>query len=90
MWWIICNYLQIYKFEEIAFEYNAFKITFDIDCCHITFRIPKKKSDLVGVHFVLLSCNATIVCLEKYSDCFKRFEQVLVVSTRKCELAFFD
>ena len=83
MWWITCIYLQLYKFEEMVLEYNAFTITFDIHCCRITFRIPKKSNHLVGEHVVLLSCNATIVCLKKYSDCFKRFEQGLVVSTRK-------
>ena len=82
--------MQIDKFEEIVFEYNAFKITFDIDCCRITFRIPKKSKYWVGVRVVLLSCNATIVCLEKHSNCCKRFEQDLVVSTRKCELAISD
>ena len=83
------NYLQLDKFEEMIFEYNAFKITFDIEWCRITFRIPKKKSnDLVEVDVVLLSCNGTIVCLE-YNNCFNRFE-LDVVSTRKCELAIFD
>ena len=56
----------------------------------LPFGFQEKSGDLVGAHVILLSYNATIVCLEKYNNCFKRFEQGLVVSTRKCELAFFD
>ena len=89
MWWIIHNYLQLHKFEEIVCEYNAFKIIFDIDCCRITFRIPKKSNRLGWCHVILLSCNITIVRLKKYNNCFKRFGREFLVSTRKCELTFF-
>ena len=90
MWWIIHNYLQLDKFEEMVFEYNAFDITFDIECCRITFRIPGKSNRLVGVHVVLLLCNTIIVCLERCNITVSNvLNRILLFQLENANLQFF-
>ena len=88
MWWIVHNCLELDKFEEMIFQYNAFTITFDVDCCRITFRIPKKENCLFGVHAVLLSCHATIVCLESITTVSNVLDRSLLFQLENVNLLF--